>query len=859
MKKITYTLLSFIISYSALAQEWAPSEWPSLKSYDKEHLLEIALPMGGIGTGTISLGGRGELRDWEIMNIPGKKYSTSQRGFDTPFFAIYAQEPGKLPLSYALIGTPFYPSEYMDADGHSVNNGGLPHFKKTSFATAYPFGEVSLSDESMPVSVKIKAFNPLIPADADDSSIPVAVLCYEVSNLTDNPLIVSVCGSMRNFVGKDGSKFTSDEWKDHWPVGAKSNKNIYRESDGIKGIFMDSDSVPKGDPAWGTIAITTNSTGKITHRTSSVPNGNEGYFTYALLNFWNDFSKDGELNGYNLVEDEDPMASLAIKKTISPKSKEIYTFYITWDFPNRKAWSSRIEGNYYSTKYKDAWDVAEKVIPKMADLESKTLEFINAFLGSSYPDVVKEAALFNLANLRSQTVFRLPDGHLMGWEGVANDVGLGFGTPTHVWNYELATPFLFGDLACSMRDVEFNYCTRKNGGMNCRALLPLSEANSEKFKEFDVYAVADGQLACIMRFYREWQLSGDKNFLKDNWEQVKKVLAFAWEEKGWDGNQDGVMEGCQHNTMDINYYGPNPQEEFWYLGALKAGKEMAVFMNDKNFADKCDKLFKNGSAWTDANLFNGEYYEQKITDPKTFAFLNMDDPGIIVPDNQLGRGCLVDQLVGQSMAHICGLGYLADKNNIQTTLRSIMKYNYIADFSHIFNNMRAYVLGDESGLIMASWPKGMFKNPFPYFNEVMTGFEYTAAIGMIYEGQIDDALTCIKSIRDRFDGAKRNPFNENEYGYHYARALASWGAILAYSKFEYSGINKAMSITAKPGRYFWSNGYAWGICEVSSNKVTIEMLKGDLDLRKFSLSNRQTKSFKKFNIPEGSMRTISFN
>lgn len=153
----------------------------------------------------------------------------------------------------------------------------------------------------------------------------------------------------------------------------------------------------------------------------------------------------------------------------------------------------------------------------------------------------------------------------------------------------------------------------------------------------------------------------------------------------------------------------------------------------------------------------------------------------------------------------------------------------------------------------------MFKNPFPYFNEVMTGFEYTAAIGMIYEGQIDDALTCIKSIRDRFDGAKRNPFNENEYGYHYARALASWGAILAYSKFEYSGINKAMSITAKPGRYFWSNGYAWGICEVSSNKVTIEMLKGDLDLRKFSLSNRQTKSFKKFNIPEGSMRTISFN
>lgn len=71
-------LLSGIITVQA--QEWKPQQWPVLKKYDKEHLYQIALPLGGIGTGTVSLGGRGELRDWEIMNVPAKKYSTVTTG-----------------------------------------------------------------------------------------------------------------------------------------------------------------------------------------------------------------------------------------------------------------------------------------------------------------------------------------------------------------------------------------------------------------------------------------------------------------------------------------------------------------------------------------------------------------------------------------------------------------------------------------------------------------------------------------------------------------------------------------------------------------------------------------------------------
>ena len=100
-------------------------------------------------------------------------------------------------------------------------------------------------------------------------------------------------------------------------------------------------------------------------------------------------------------------------------------------------------------------------------------------------------------------------------------------------------------------------------------------------------------------------------------------------------------------------------------------------------------------------------------------------------------------------------------------------------FDH-FNNMRSYALGDEKALLMASWPRGgRPKIPFPYWAEVMTGFEYTAAIGMLYEGMEQEGLQCIQNIRDRYDGRKRNPFDEAECGHHYARAMASWAAILA--------------------------------------------------------------------------------
>ena len=826
------------------AQQWHPSEWPVLRSYDEAHLQQVALPLGGIGTGTVSLGGRGELRDWEMMNVPGKGNSTVITGNDAPLFAIFTKEKDGESATRLLAG-PLYPQEYLHYEGRPVNHHGLPRFDHASFDAAYPFGQVNLSDPGMPVKVRIKGFNPLVPGDSQVSGLPIAILTYEVTNTSVNELEVAVCGAIRNFIGKDGQDYTLN-WKgDRVPVGAKDNKNEYRESGALKGIQFYSAGVDPEDKAWGNFTLSTDSPDEVTYRTFTTDNS----WSNSMLNFWDDLSDDGLISNpqasirHSVGGDQDPMGALSVKAVLKPGEKHCFNFYLTWNFPNRFAWSSENVGNYYSTLYPDSWKSAMEFIPKVGEYEKRTLSFVNAFLSSSYPDVVKEAALFNLAVLRSQTVFRIKDGHMLGWEGVMDHYGSCAGSCTHVWNYEVATPFLFGDLARTMRDVEFRYAMNPDGAMDFRVNLPLGS------KPDPGQIAADGQMGCIMKLYREWQLSGDEAFLREYWPACKSALSFAWKEKGWDGNQDGVMEGSQHNTMDVNYFGPNPQMGFWYMGALRAAEEMAKAMKDKEFAKKCRSLFEKGSAWMDANLFNGEYYEHKITDPETFEFLPEDSDKI--PPFQLGKGCLVDQLVGQYMAHICGLGYLGDRNHIQKTLQSVMKYNYIPDVSGEFNNMRSYVMGHEAALMMASWPKGRLEVPFPYFPEAMTGFEYCAAVGMIQEGMVDDGLKCIKAIRDRFDGAKRNPFDEPECGKHYARSMASWASVLALSDFHYSGVDKTMSFTRTPGKYFWSNGSAFGLCEVSTSSVKLEVLKGSVELSAFYLSGMTKPIAKKISIPEG--------
>jgi len=771
-------------------------DWPILTRYDKEHLSQIALPLGGIGTGTVSLGGRGQLRDWEIMNRPSKGFTPQ----DT-FFAIWVQPQGKPSVARVLEGVlqPPYEGDF----GATAPVAGLPRFREVEFDAAYPLAQVHLKDQFVPLTIRMEAFNPLIPLDAARSGLPLVFFRFVLSNPNPLPAEASIAFSIENFIGYDG-------------VEGKAEGSVieYREESDFRGLLLRSEKVPDDAPQAGTIAVVTlNEDASWRHWTTNKAWRSE------LLTFWDDFSEDGALNGH--LESGSSHASLAASCTVPPNGEENITFILAWHFPNRTAkgcgWALSpgetvgYVGNHYAQQFENAWDVCltlkcgGQTLDELPELERRTVDFVKTFCASTLPQAVKEAALNNLSTLRTQTSFRTADGRFWGFEGCSSKSGCCTGSCTHVWNYEQATAFLFPELARTMREVKFKFSTTENGAMAFRTPLPLCQLQGA------VGTAADGQMGCIMKLYREWQFSGDEQFLQEMWPQAKKALAFAWEQNSWDADQDGVMEGQQHNTYDVEFYGPNPMMEAWYLGALRAAEEMASHLNDTEFAARCRELFERGSEWTDENLFNGEYYEQQI-DPEH-------------PDYQFGSGCLVDQLVGQYMAHVLGLGHLLNPDNVCTTLKSLHKYNFKNELYAHWNVMRTFALNDESALLICTWPRGgRPKRPFPYFSEVMTGFEYQAAVHMLYEGLLDEGLEVISGIRARYDGQRRNPWNEAECGNHYARAMASWGAVLALSGFRSSAVKKEFGFAPKINegdfQTFWSSGNAWGSFEQKVNDKT---------------------------------------
>ena len=811
----------------------APSPFHYPRVYTARQLAMIAFPLGGIGTGSISLGGRGQLRDWEIFNRPDKGRSP-----EYAFASIWAQAGNAKPVARVLESRLLPP--YASASGLGPANApGLSRLARATFTGEFPVARIAFQDARLPIRVALEAFSPFIPLDPDSSGLPVAVLRYRVSNPGPAKATVSIAFSLDNPVapaaGRRGPESRANEFRRSPESGAAE----------LQGLYMTNPGLAETDPQKGSFALCLLRPGD--GHVSSLRGWPAAKWWASPMLFWDDFSDDGRLGPE--AEQRRPTGALCLQRAIPAGGEAEYTFLLAWHFPNRTpAWSgwtaprgqeNTVIGNYYCTRFPDAWAAAEHAARNLPELEKRTRGFVAAMRESALPAALRDAAMSNLSTLVTQTSFRTADGEFHGFEGCNDHGGCCFGNCTHVWNYETTTQFLFPTLARSLRKAAFGFSQDEQGGMRFRQLLP---DGVDRFG----YAAADGQMGQIVKALLDWKLSGDAEWLRGHWPNIQRALAFAWIPGGWDPNRDGVMEGVQHNTYDVEFYGPNPLCGIYYLAALRAAVEMALALGDANAAKEYRALFDNGSAWIDQNLFNGEYYIQKVRGiPKaeiaraTVGDMGADNPE--APEFQLGDGCLADQLIGQYLADLAGLGPLLDPAHIRKTLESIRKYNHRAQLFEHDSVQRVYALNDEPAVLVCDYGKGVRpKIPFPYYAEAWTGIEYLVATQFIHAGMVAEGVETVENVRMRFDGERRNPWDEPECGHHYARAMSAWSTVVAFSGFDYHGARKSVSLMPKSAapRFisFWSTASAWGVFSIAPARVELAVTEGTLPLRSITLA-----------------------
>jgi non-lysosomal glucosylceramidase len=809
--------------------------------YSGRQLALLAFPLGGIGTGSISLGGRGQLRDWEIYNRPDKGRSP-----EYAFASIWVKSGNSKPMAHVLEAELMPP--YASTSGLGPANApGLSRLQAATFTGEFPTARIDFRDSRLPVRVSLEAFSPFFPLDPENSGLPVAILRYRIRNITRQKVIASVAFSLDNPVGPrvPGSIRRANAGKINEFRGAAGDR--------LQGLYMTDPQLSEADPQKGSFALCVINPGA--GRVSYLRGWPAAKWWASPMLFWDDFSDDGQLGPE--ASDRKVVGSLCLQREIAPGSEAEYTFLLGWHFPNRTpAWSgwtapkgheNDVIGNYYCTRYSDAWVAAQHVAQNLPELEKRTKTFVEAVRTSTLPGAMRDAATSNLSTLVTQTCFRTADGEFHGFEGCNDQHGCCFGNCTHVWNYETSTQFLFPSLARSLRKSAFGFSQDPQGGMRFRQMLP------DGIDRFG-YAAADGQMGQIIKTYIDWRQCGDTEWLRDLWPNIQRALAFAWISGGWDANRDGVMEGVQHNTYDVEFYGPNPLGGVYYLGALRAAEEIANVLGDTSSAQTYRRLFEKGRSWIDSNLFNGEYYIQKVRSipkneiaPSTVGDMGADRPE--QPEFQLGNGCLADQLIGQYLADLADLGPLLDQQHLRKTLESIHKYNHRKTLFEHDSVQRIYALNDEPALLICDYGKGSRpKIPFPYYAEAWTGIEYLVATQFIFAGMLREGLQTIEDVRMRFDGERRNPWDEPECGHHYARAMSAWSTLVAFTGFQYHGADKLLSLTprseAQAFTSLWSTGTGWGIFSVTHTggreRTEISVMEGSLPLRSIRL--RQTVS-----------------
>lgn len=780
------------------------------------HKALIRFPLGGLGAGMIGFTGTGSWNSVSLRHHPDLFHSPNVFSAIT----VLDDNPVSRVVEAQIPDVDIFTNLRTGGFGVTGKSDGLPRFRNGDFYAAFPFATLNLQDDAIPVRVSVTAWSPFIPGDVDSSSYPFAALEYTFTNTSSHTIQAVYSFNAFNFMKLTNAGYVM-AGENYFLLGEpKSNEKPEQE-----GVFCAAIDEPVYvNAAWFR---------------------GDWFDTITIL--WKEIC-DGRVKSavHNDIEKgQSPGASLQVPFTLAAGESKTITVRLSWFVPYSNLCIGKTpvseEERFYRPWYVSVFDSIEQVNAAWkslyASLRSRTAAFTDAFFNSTLPKEIIEAVSANLSILKSPTVLRQQDGRMWAWEGSGDKEGSCYGSCTHVWNYAQAICNLFPSLERTLRETEFNEALdSETGHQQFRVYLPIRKT------EHDFYAAADGQLGGIIKVYRDWRIYGNTEWLRSLWPQVTKSLQYCINQ--WDPEHRGTIRHPHHNTYDIEFWGSNGMTTSFYLGALKAYIAMGSALNED--MTEYEALYFKGRKFMEDELFNGEYFYQKtewndLNVPFQYEHENSELQALLKeegPKYQYGTGCLSDGVLGVWLAELSGLNNILSEEKLLENLRSIYKYNFRKDLSQHANPQRpGYALNHDGGMVLCSWPHGGKPSlPFVYCDEVWTGVEYQVASHLISKGFVKEGLDIVKTCRERYNGKTRNPFNEYECGNWYARALASYCLLWAYTGVRYDAVDKTLYYSLKNAdnyRVFLSTETGYGIVNVQNRQVNVEIVEGKIDVQAY--------------------------
>ncbi|MDZ7262624.1 MAG: GH116 family glycosyl-hydrolase, partial [candidate division KSB1 bacterium] len=574
------------------------------------------------------------------------------------------------------------------------------------------------------IELSLLAFSPLVLGEDGkqtrykDSSLPVAIFCYQLKNPGLNKLQVSIAFSWHNLAGVGGYS-----GRERWIEGklikppfiggiedTKDNFCQFQTKDGVQGLWFSHHGKKQDPRVEGNYSLLIEAPAK----------GHVSYFAGWDVDgdgwdFWEDFSTDGRFNDTTASGNA---GALACSLELKPGQEEMVIFVVGWYFPNLLASINHTinYGHAYGNWFQDSWEAASYALTNWRSLLEKTEAWQKRLTESNLPDWFITQLINDLFPLFTNSWytqdFRFASNesptHMNGCLGTIDQRAASNSIYTMAFP-ELAKAELklFGDQQIEA-DHPNRYGTHWNfqtGAFDLKLDRLGAIRHDVGWDDLEGGALGDKKWTTLhwpdlvtvytLQAFEYYLWTNDKEFFDYVYPKIKLALEF---ENRLDQDGDGIAElwGPGSHTYDSEafpYFGASPFVATLHLAALRAAEQMADWKGDTQFKIFCQNAFYKVH----------QSLMEKLWDDQRGHFHNWVDSLYTNwavserPHSERSESCFIGQLAGTWFTRLLNLEPILDKETEEQALAKMTELNH-----HLVSHCPANEVTPE-GKASASW------------------------------------------------------------------------------------------------------------------------------------------------------------